>query len=71
MNEPNVSKLLTPIEAAAILGVSPGTLAIWRCTKRYRLAYRKVGRKVMYDPRDISAFIELCAANNSKARPSA
>ena len=71
MNEPTVSKLLTPKEAAVILGVSPGTLAIWRCTKRYALSYRKIGRRIMYHPRDVSAFIELCATNTSKTRLSA
>ncbi len=70
MNESTVSRLLSPKEVALILGVSPGTLAIWRCTKRYALSYRKIGRLVKYHPLDVSDFIELCATNNSKPRPS-
>lgn len=52
------SNLLTPTEAAAILGVSVGTLQVWRCTKRYPLPFVKIGRKAMYQPEAIQAFIE-------------
>lgn len=51
-------KNLSPKEAANILGVTPETLAVWRCTKRYELPYIKIGRRVMYRVRDISEFIE-------------
>lgn len=50
--------LLTPEEAAEILGISPGTLTVWRSTGRYNLPYVKVGRAVRYRPSDIDAFIE-------------
>ena len=40
--------LLTPTQMAEMLGVSIGTLAVWRCTKRYPLPYIKVGRSVRY-----------------------
>lgn len=50
---------LTPPEcAAAELGVSPQTLAIWRSTGRYDLPYVKIGRKVFYKAEDIQAFID-------------
>ena len=50
---------LTPDQAARYLGLeSAGTLAVWRCTKRYPLPYVKIGRKVVYDIRDLDAFIE-------------
>jgi len=50
--------LLTPAQAAKILGVSPGTLNVWRCTKRYPLPYVKIGnRRVMYREADVMAFI--------------
>ena len=41
--------LLTPEQAAGILGVTAGTLNVWRATRRYPLPYVKIGRKVMYD----------------------
>lgn len=51
-------QLLTPREAAAHLGVAAGTLAIWRCKKRYALRYVKVGSKVRYRLADIEKFLE-------------
>jgi hypothetical protein len=44
--------------AARFIGIKPNTLAIWRCTKRYNLAYLKIGRKVFYDERDLVNFLE-------------
>jgi hypothetical protein len=41
-------ELLTPAQMAKMLGVSVGTLAVWRCTKRYPLPYIKVGGAVRY-----------------------
>ena len=49
--------LLNNDEAAAYLGVSPGTLEVWRCTKRYNLAYIKVGRLVKYRVQVLEAFL--------------
>lgn len=51
------SQLLTQNEAATLLGISPATLAVWRCTKRYPLRYVKVGRVVRYPADAIAAFI--------------
>jgi hypothetical protein len=45
-------------EAAEILGVTPGTLSVWRCTRRYPLPYVKVGRAVRYRVADLERFIE-------------
>lgn len=56
-----MERMLTPPEAAEVLGVTTQTLSIWRCTKRYALKYVKVGRLVRYRESDIMAFIE---ANN-------
>lgn len=53
-----MKKLLTPMEAAAILGTTVKSLAVWRCTRRYDLPYVKVGRKVLYREEDIQSFIE-------------
>lgn len=54
----NINKLLTPEHAAEILGISEGTLNVWRSTGRYDLPFVKVGSKVLYRPEDIQAFIE-------------
>lgn len=35
-------------EAAAMVGVTPGTLAVWRCTKKVRVPHFRIGRKVVY-----------------------
>jgi predicted DNA-binding transcriptional regulator AlpA len=51
-------KLLTEAEAAEILGVKPGTLAIWRTNKRYNLPYCKVGSRVRYRACDIEEFVQ-------------
>jgi hypothetical protein len=48
----------TAREAAKILGVSEDTLAVWRCAKRYPLAYVKMGRKVFYRAEDLKTFID-------------
>lgn len=51
-------KLLTPQETAAILGVTVGTLQIWRTTRRYPLNYIKSGRLIRYRAEDIQVFID-------------
>lgn len=51
------NNLLTPAETSAILGVSVGTLQIWRTTRRYPLPYVKSGRLVRYKQEDVQAFI--------------
>ncbi|SFH52584.1 DNA binding domain-containing protein, excisionase family [Palleronia marisminoris] len=53
---PTPKNLLTPQEVANRLGVSITTLSTWRCTKRYPLAYVKVGRLVRYRLGDVEAF---------------
>ncbi|MGZ6488335.1 MAG: helix-turn-helix domain-containing protein [Pseudobdellovibrio sp.] len=50
--------LFTPIQAAEYLSVSPGTLAVWRCTKRYPLAFIKVGRLVKYRKSELDRFLD-------------
>jgi hypothetical protein len=44
--------------AARYLRVSPGTLAVWDCTKRYDLKPLKVGRSVRYRKSDLDSFVE-------------
>ena len=50
--------LIPPEQTAEILGVSPGTLQVWRSTGRYDLSYVKVGGRVMYRQADVRKFIE-------------
>ncbi|MEH6465583.1 MAG: helix-turn-helix domain-containing protein [Shewanella psychromarinicola] len=49
--------LLTPAEVARYLGVTIGTLSVWRCTGRYPLNFIKVGRRVMYRQSDVENFV--------------
>ena len=50
-------KLVTNKEAASILGISVRTLNNWRCSQAQKIAYVKVGRKVLYKLKDINTFI--------------
>jgi excisionase family DNA binding protein len=52
-----LSHLLTTKEVADMLGVSPGTLNVWRCTQRYPLTFIKVGRSVRYRMEDVEDFL--------------
>lgn len=49
--------LLTPQEAAERLRVTAGTLSVWRSTKKYPLAYVKVGSRIFYRASAIENFI--------------
>jgi hypothetical protein len=59
------SALLNQAAAATALDVSPGTLAVWRCTGRYPLPFVKVGRKVRYRAGDLLAFLESRAKTHT------
>ncbi len=52
-----MDKLLDQKQAAEILGISPGTLSVWRSTKRRALKYVKLGRTVRYREKDLLDFI--------------
>lgn len=54
----NGADLLDETAAAAVLDVSPGTLAVWRSTGRYALPFLKVGRKIRYRRADLLAWLE-------------
>lgn len=58
MNEAKNEPLLDRKSAAKYLNVSPGTLAVWDCTKRYDLKPLKVGRSVRYRRADLDKFLE-------------
>lgn len=57
-NETAIEPLLDRKRAARYLGIAPGTLAIWDCTKRYDLRPIKVGRSVRYRREDLDRFLE-------------
>lgn len=58
--------LLSRKEAAAYLGVTEQTLAVWKSTKRYNLPAFQVGRLVKYDRRDLDAWL---ASRRTTGRP--
>ena len=55
---PEVDQLLNPEETADRLRTTPGTLAVWRSTKRYGLKFVRVGARVFYRASAIQRFIE-------------
>lgn len=56
--QPKDDSLLDRKTAAKYLRVSPGTLAVWDCTKRYNLEPIKIGRAVRYRRSSLDKFIE-------------
>jgi hypothetical protein len=50
--------LITPNDVAQLLGVTKGTLQVWRSTGRYNLPYIKIGKKVMYRLSSVLGFID-------------
>lgn len=63
----NKSELVTPLEAAKYLGVTVGTLNVWRSTGRYGLPFVKVGRRVRYTKSHLDDFIERRTHQNGVA----
>jgi excisionase family DNA binding protein len=57
-NKTSISELFNTAYAAQYLGVTPKTLEVWRCTKRYNIPFIKVGRLVKYRKADLDAFLE-------------
>jgi len=51
-------KYISPEKLAEELETTVGTLATWRHTGRYNLAFVKVGRKVMYRVEDVQKWLE-------------
>lgn len=49
--------LLTPTQCATLLGLSEGTLMIWRCTRQYPLNFIKIGGRVRYRRADVERFL--------------
>jgi hypothetical protein len=59
--------LLTPTEAGAALGVTEGTLAKWRTTRRYKLNYTKVGGKIRYLQSELDKFLAARTVEGTEA----
>ena len=57
------SELLNRKQAAEYLGVTAATLAVWACTKRYKLSFVKIGRLVKYRRSDLDTFINARSVN--------
>ena len=57
-NDPKFTTFLNTEEAAKFLGKAPGTLVVWRSTRRYDLPYHKIGGSVRYSMADLIAFLE-------------
>jgi predicted DNA-binding transcriptional regulator AlpA len=54
-----IDPLLTEQQVSELLGLKPGTLQVWRCNKRYPLAYVKIGRNVRYRESAVRAFLDV------------
>jgi hypothetical protein len=52
------TNLLDERAAAAMLGVQPRTLSVWRSTGRYKLPFIKVGRSVRYRASHLQAWLD-------------
>jgi len=63
-----ISELLTETQAAERLNVTPGTLAVWRSTKRYALKFVRIGRKIRYRPEHVQEFIEARTMSGDGSR---
>lgn len=50
--------LMSRSEAADYLGLTPHTLAVWKCAKRYDLPCVKIGGLAKYRKEDLDSFIE-------------
>ena len=58
MREIACNELLNSKQVAKMLGISYRTLAVWRSTQRYDLAYIKIGERVRYRAKDVVDFID-------------
>lgn len=59
--------LLTELQTAEILSVSPATLRRWRWAG-HGPRFRKIGRTVRYSPDDITSFVEAASRSSTSQR---
>ena len=69
MSTATLPALLTDHEAAEYLGVSVGTLSVWRSVGRYQIPYLKVGRKIRYRQCDLEAWLRTREATHTGENP--
>jgi excisionase family DNA binding protein len=55
---PDPRELLTNEQAAAVLGVSPHTLNVWRSCGRYSLPFLRIGKLIRYRRADLDAWMD-------------
>jgi len=56
--KPQSQQSLDTAAAAAYLGIEPGTLEVWRSTKRQIIPYAKIGSRVRYSISDLDAWLQ-------------
>lgn len=62
-------KLLTPAQAAGLLGISPYTLKSWR-TKKYGPDWIALSQKtIRYDADEVAKFLEACQRYEGRRIP--
>ncbi len=59
-----MESLMTTGETATALGVSSRT--VWTLTQEGALACVRIGRRVLYDPADVRAFVDRCREGGDK-----
>jgi len=52
--------LITPVEAARIIGIGAQTLAMWRCYRSENLPFYRAadGKHIFYKEAEVRAFVE-------------
>lgn len=56
-------------EAAQYLGLSPGTLPVWRCNGRHAIPFIRVGRAIRYRKSDLDRWLESRTVGASELTP--
>lgn len=59
--------LMTPQQAAQVLGLSVKTLATWRSTGRHALPFIRCGGRVRYRRSDVDAWLESQSRTSTAA----
>ncbi len=59
--------LMTPQQAAQVLGLSVKTLATWRSTGRHALPFIRCGGRVRYRHSDVAAWLESQSRTSTAA----
>ena len=54
----NITGLMNTAQAARYIGVTAGTLSVWRSTKLIKIPHIKIGSRVLYRQSDLDKFIE-------------